>query len=245
MQKISKKIKEEFGLSDEASAVKEYSALNSDFMYPNYPLIADELLSRLTFTPARILDMGTGPGTLAIEFAKRLSQAEIIGVDISDEMLQEAQKNARAQKTGSVKFVSCDVHRFCFKDSSFDLIVSFGVLHHLSDIQAVFSGIKALLKPDTAAYIYDLRKDAPRDIVSELALGMGPLHRKAFLESVKESFDESYLRNILKDTNFSEHSFSRPQYSRKTLIKNKEMLRNSKFIGERFNRILIECALRK
>ncbi|MFH1457810.1 MAG: methyltransferase domain-containing protein [Candidatus Omnitrophota bacterium] len=244
-EEAGKKISEEFGLLDEASAVKEYSALNSVFMYPNYPLIADEVLSRLNFTQGRILDIGTGLGTLALEFAKRLPQAEIIGVDISQEMLQEAQKNACARQLGHVKFIPCDAHKFCFRDLSFDLAVSFGVLHHLNDLKAVFSGIKTLLKPGAVAYIYDLRKDAGQDIVSEITRGMSPLQARAFLESVKESFDEPHLENVLKDAGFSAYSFSCPKYSRRTLMKNKEMLRNSRFTGERFNRILWECFLKK
>lgn len=245
MPEAGKRIKEEFGLADEAMAVQEYRALNCAVMYPNYPLIADEVLSRLNPVPGRILDIGTGLGTLAIEFAKRLTQAEIIGADISAEMLQEAQKKASGQKLRHLKFISCDVHQFCLKDSSFDLVVSFGVLHHLHDLQAVFSGVRSLLRPGGVAYIYDLKKEAPREVVSEIAAGMSPLHRKAFLESVDESFGEEHLKNILGHAGFSAYSLSSPKYSRSTLIKNKEMLRQSPFIGERFNRILLECVLRK
>lgn len=47
MTKESKKIMEEFGFESEHLAVKEYSFLNRDFMYSNYPLISDEIISKL------------------------------------------------------------------------------------------------------------------------------------------------------------------------------------------------------
>jgi len=245
MPETGKRIKEEFGLSDEASAIQEYSALNSAFLYPNYPLIADEVISRLNFTPQVILDIGTGLGTLALEFAQRLPAAEVFGLDISQEMLEEAQRNTREREVGNVMYISCDAHRPSFKNLSFDLVVSFGVLHHLNDLNSAFSGIKNLLKPRGVACIYDLRKDAPWDLVSKIAKEMSPLHRKAFLESIEESFDEAHLKNILQGFGLADFSVSFPKYSRKTLVKNKELLRNSKFRGERFNRILIECILKK
>ena len=239
-----KRIKEEFGLQDEAQAVQEYSALNSEVMYPNYPLIADEVLLRLGFIPARILDLGTGLGTLAIEFAKRLPQAKILGLDISPEMLQAAGKRA-PEKYKGLRFVSGDVHKCCLKDSLFDLIVSFGVLHHLHDLRAFFLNVFTPLKSGGAAFIYDLKKEAPAEIVAEIASGMNPLHQKAFLESQKESLDRAHLESFLKDIPFSTYALSQPRYSRSTLIKNKEMLRQSSFLGERFNSILWECFLKK
>lgn len=245
MPETGKKIKEEFGLTDESAAVKEYGVLNSDFMYANYPLIADEIISRLNLAQGAILDIGTGLGTLAMELAKRLPQAVIWGVDISEEMLKQARKNADEKKANNIRFLACDVHKMPFRDLSFDLIVSFGVLHHLRDVRPVFSGMKDALKPGGAAYVYDLKRDAPEDIVSEIASVMSPLQRKAFLESVEESLKESHLENILQASGFSEYALLTPQYSRKTLIKNKDLLRSSKFMGERFNKILFECFLKK
>ncbi len=71
MDRENKKMSEEFGLSSESEAVKEYVRMNRDVMYSNYPLIADEIIMKPNREKSCILDLGTGLGSLAREFAKR------------------------------------------------------------------------------------------------------------------------------------------------------------------------------
>jgi SAM-dependent methyltransferase len=61
---------------------------------PEYlePLVA--ALDRLEASPGRILDIGTGTGAAALELADRYPDAEVVGIDISAEMV--AQAGARA-----------------------------------------------------------------------------------------------------------------------------------------------------
>ncbi len=245
MQRESKKIKEEFGFDSEAEAVKEYHSLNRDFMYLNYPLIADEIISRLKLEKGTILDIGTGLGALAFEFARRLPQAKVYALDISPEMLAEAKRIAQETRIDNVELVCGDAHKLEFADVYFDLVVSFGILHHLRDIRLLFSEVKRVLKEKGVAYIYDLRKDAPEDIVSEVASGMNSAQKRAFLESVKEAFITAELEKILHNLGFSEFSLSSPKFSRRTIIKNMDLLKKSKLVGNRFNRIILEGFLRK
>jgi len=245
MQDETKKIKDEFGFESEAEAVKEYSLLNRDFMYTNYPLIAEEITSRLKFTKGIILDIGTGLGSLAIEFARKLPESKVYGIDVSQEMLKEAESLSKEKRISNVEFRNCDVHNMTFQDNYFDLIISFGVLHHLKDIKLAFSQITRVLKAGGLAYVYDLRKDSPQEVVAEIANQMNPDQKRAFLESLKEDIDLVYLEDILKNLGVSEYSLAYPKYSRRTIIKNKELLRSANFLGERFNKILVECFLLK
>jgi ubiquinone/menaquinone biosynthesis C-methylase UbiE len=208
-------------------------------------LIADEIIAKLEPENGAILDIGTGLGSLAIEFAKRLPESKIIGIDISQEMLTEARKNSQAVGIDNTEFRLCDAQKIDFPDNFFALIISFGVLHHLKDLKKTFSEIKRVLKPNCPAYIYDLRKDSPQDVVEEIANSMNPEHKRAFLESVKEAFTPNYLEAVLKNLHVKEYSLSQPKYSRRTIIKNKDLLRRGLMMGERFNSILIECFLRK
>ncbi|MBN2120605.1 MAG: class I SAM-dependent methyltransferase [Candidatus Omnitrophica bacterium] len=245
MDKNSKKIKEEFGFDSELEAVKEYSLLNQEFMSFNYPLISDEVINRLNIKKACLLDIGTGLGSLACEFAKRLEGSKVYGIDISSQMLDQARKNSQEKNLADMRFLLSDVHNLEFEDAFFDLAVSFGVLHHLKDVRRSFFEIKRVLKEGGSAFIYDLRKDAPPEVVSEIVQQMPPLHQKAFLESIKEALTNSFIEDILKDMDLREYSLARPSYSRQAILKNKDSLRQSKLLGRRFNEILVEVYFKK
>jgi len=90
---------------------------------------------RLAKRAARIVDVGTGTGCIALALASELPQAEILATDISDEALALARANAEALGLAPrVRFVKCELlgaflsHHGCpaadFDTRSFDLIVS-------------------------------------------------------------------------------------------------------------------------
>jgi len=219
--------------------------LNRDFMYSNYPLISDEIISKLNLNKSFILDIGTGLGNLAFEFAKKLTFSKVYGIDISEDMLKEAKRLVTAENLPNLEFVLGDVHNLEFKDEFFDLVVSFGVLHHLKDLRLAFSEIKRVLKKEGSAFIYDLRKDAPVNVISEIAKELSSSQKRAFLESVRQAQELSYIGGILKNLRIQEYSLSSPKYSRQTIIKNKNLLRESKFLGKEFNEVMLQIYFRK
>jgi ubiquinone/menaquinone biosynthesis C-methylase UbiE len=240
-----KRIKDEFGLASEAQAVAGYALLNQDFMYANYPLIADALIERLKLKDSVILDVGTGTGSLAIEFAKRLPDAKIFGLDISEEMISAAKKRVQENKLNNIEFLVCDVAKMDLQGLKFDLVTSFGVLHHLPDLGTLFNQIKKVLKSGAVAYIYDLRQGAAQDTINEIASAMTDIQKKAFLESVKEALIPDSLQALIRPCGFSEYKLTTPSFNRKTIVKNLALLRANRFSGEKFSRILLECFLKK
>jgi ubiquinone/menaquinone biosynthesis C-methylase UbiE len=73
----------------------------------------------------RVLDAGTGPGTLALALAPLVG--EIVGVDLVPELLAEARKNAPA----NAQFLEGDATALAFESESFDLACSRRTLHHV------------------------------------------------------------------------------------------------------------------
>jgi len=74
--------------------------------------------------PLRIVDVGTGSGSIALALAKELPQAEIHATDISLAPLEIARTNAaRHQLESRIQFHQCDLLAG-FQDDSFDLVVS-------------------------------------------------------------------------------------------------------------------------
>jgi ubiquinone/menaquinone biosynthesis C-methylase UbiE len=71
-----------------------------------------------------ILDIGCGPGRWALDIAADWSEARVIGIDLSRDMMNYANARARTQKLTNVSFMVQDVlaNKLPFPEQSFDLI---------------------------------------------------------------------------------------------------------------------------
>ncbi|HEU5079710.1 MAG TPA: peptide chain release factor N(5)-glutamine methyltransferase [Opitutaceae bacterium] len=87
-------------------------------------LVEGKLAERAT-KPARILDLGTGTGALALVFATRFPEAAVVAVDRSDEALALARENATALGlVDRVRLVNSNWFAALEGEGAFDLIVA-------------------------------------------------------------------------------------------------------------------------
>jgi SAM-dependent methyltransferase len=106
----------------DARAVGWDQRVQSDSAEYLAPLVA--ALDRLQASPARILDIGTGTGTAALELADRYPDSEVVGIDLAAEMVAQAAEKAAAKAAdlgGRVRFLVADIADFEHEDG-FDLI---------------------------------------------------------------------------------------------------------------------------
>jgi tRNA (cmo5U34)-methyltransferase len=96
--------------------------------------------------PKRILDIGVGSGNLSQLMLERYPEAEVVGVDISREMLAVCRKRL---PNGRLTLVHRDFRDLGFEDNSFDLVVSSISIHHIDDSakQTLFLRFCRLLRP--------------------------------------------------------------------------------------------------
>lgn len=112
-------------------------------------LVLDELRGR------RILDVGCGFGRHC--YAASDHGAEVVGIDLSGGV-EVAYRNTRDRP--NVHVVQCDVHDRPFRDGLFDVVWSFGVLHHMPDPAAGFRALVDFARPDgglVAIWVYGYR----------------------------------------------------------------------------------------
>jgi ubiquinone/menaquinone biosynthesis C-methylase UbiE len=110
-----------------------------------------------------ILDIGTGPGRLPIEIAKQVKNVKVFGIDMSEDMVRIAKKNAdRAEVSDRVEFRVRTAYKTGFENNSIDLVVSTGTIHHLSQPLVAFNEIYRILKRGGEAWLFDGRKDVTR-----------------------------------------------------------------------------------
>jgi ubiquinone/menaquinone biosynthesis C-methylase UbiE len=79
-------------------------------------------LDALDVIPARVLDLGTGTGRAAFLIARRYPQAEVVGVDLAEDMLAEARRLTPPELVDRVRFEQADAERLSYVDGSFDLV---------------------------------------------------------------------------------------------------------------------------
>lgn len=92
---------------------------------PETELLVELLVGRITQPPARILDLGTGSGAIALALAKRFDTATVTAVDASEDALALAAENARMLALDArVRFVRSDWYAALADESPFDVIVA-------------------------------------------------------------------------------------------------------------------------
>jgi release factor glutamine methyltransferase len=91
---------------------------------PETELLVDLALERIAAgTPARILDVGTGSGCVAVAIASERSHCKIVALDQSYEALAIARRNAFELRVGNVAFLQSNWFE-ALRDEHFDVIVS-------------------------------------------------------------------------------------------------------------------------
>ncbi|GAA2774747.1 class I SAM-dependent methyltransferase [Mycolicibacterium pallens] len=135
-----------------------------------YARIADDLVDVLP-DGADVLDVGTGPGVLLTELARRRPDLHLVGVDLSADMVSAAQRNL-SEFGGRATAQQGDVVDLPFAAGAFDLVVSSFSSHHWDDPAAAVPELARVLRPGGRLYVYDFGF-APFDVITETARSRG------------------------------------------------------------------------
>ncbi len=108
--------------------------------------------------PRRILDVATGTADLAIE-ALRLGPEEVVGVDLSAEMLRYGRRKLAARGLeGRIRLEQADSEQLPFPDAAFDAAtVAFGV-RNFENLEAGLSEIRRTLRPGGALVVLEFSR---------------------------------------------------------------------------------------
>jgi SAM-dependent methyltransferase len=94
----------------------------------------DELYAKAA--PESILDVGCGEGVLTVEWAERLREGRIVGIDLDDPKLK-AEWAGRVRP--NLEFRCEEATRLSFEDDEFDLACAIEVLEHVPDPEATLA----------------------------------------------------------------------------------------------------------
>ena len=124
----------------------------------------DHIIKKLNLKPnQRVLDIGSGWGTLAIDIAQK-TQCEVVGITLSENQLEYSNKKAKELNLqNQVQFKLMDYRKL---NEKFDRIVSVGMFEHVGRkfYRTYFNQVSKMLNDDGVALIHTIGSvNPPRD----------------------------------------------------------------------------------
>jgi ubiquinone/menaquinone biosynthesis C-methylase UbiE len=189
------------------------SVLEFDLMAPLYDRITrlfnwappgkvfDAVTRASEEAPKKVLDVGTGTGILSEMFMKQAAGRDIhiVGIDLSSPMLQ-----AFKDKGVTDSLIRCDAgkHHLPFRDSSFDTVVSSGVLDFIGTLDSLSAEMARVGRPGAII------------AVTYLADKPGRGHTRSSVSGAQHKYSPDYVDRVfaeagvdkLYDENFKAYS---------------------------------------
>jgi len=121
----------------------------------------------------RVLDLGSGSGMDVFVAALKVGNTgHVSGVDMTDEQLEKSERLRKENNIANVSFHKSYIEQLPFADSSFDAVISNGVINLCPDKGKVFAEVARLLKPKGRMVIADIvtEKQLPDNVVCNSTL---------------------------------------------------------------------------
>lgn len=182
---------------DTEQDASEYEAIPNDEVNEEF---VSELL-RVCPSPVRGVDLGTGPGHIPVLVAQKHGAVEIIGLDLSLNMLELARKRVESAGVADrVQLAALDIKHTGLAANCYDLVFSNSIVHHIPEPLDVFREAKRLVKSGGTIFFKDLlRPDSLEEVerlVEKHAADGTPYQIELFRNSLCASLTLAEVRQI-------------------------------------------------
>jgi ubiquinone/menaquinone biosynthesis C-methylase UbiE len=143
-----------------------------------------------------VLDLGSGGGIDVLLSAQRVGPTgKAYGLDMTDEMLALARRNAAAAGAANVEFLKGEIEHIPLPDNSVDVIISNCVINLSADKSKVLREAYRVLKPGGRFAVSDVvvRGEVPAEVRRSMELWVG---------CVAGALEENEFKVLLKDAGF-------------------------------------------
>jgi SAM-dependent methyltransferase len=143
-----------------------------------------------------VLDVATGTGHTAFALAPHVRS--VIGVDLTPQMLAEAEHLRLGQSLSNVTFQLADIHNLPFDDKAFDLVTCRRAAHHFSDIRRALDEIRRVIRAGGRVVIDD--RSVPEDDFVDRCMNLLDTYHD---ESHVREYRQSEWEHMLEQAGFS------------------------------------------
>jgi len=146
-----------------------------------------------------VLDLGSGAGFDCFLAATKVGlNGNVIGVDMTPEMVEKAGMNARKKGVKNVEFRLGEIENLPLADNSVDVVISNCVINLSTDKPRVFQEVHRVLKPGGRIAISDiaLKKELPKKIQESIEAYVGCVGGAILVDEYKEIVEASGLKDV-------------------------------------------------
>ena len=110
----------------------------------------------------RLLDVGSGAGTITAGLARIVGPHNLVAVEVSDQAADITRTELRSQGLDAVEVVVADAHDLPFDPESFDVVHAHQVLQHVADPVAMLGQLRRVTRPGGIVSVRDSDYEAFR-----------------------------------------------------------------------------------
>jgi ubiquinone/menaquinone biosynthesis C-methylase UbiE len=204
----------------------------ADGMEKHHLSIAEQTIRRMDLRPGeRVLDLGCGTGWAGRLIARLVSEGpvgfgQVIGLDISDEMIARAREDSKEFE--NLLFVWGSAEKIPWEENYFDKVLSIEAFYYYPDQERVISELFRVMAPKARLYILiNLYKENPYSLywVDKLGVPVQMRSENEYAEMLKRhTFEEIEIQHIPDES-------PTPEEYRGSWFSNAEEVREYKRIG--------------
>lgn len=189
---------------DTVEEAMAYDAMNHDEV--NRQFVSD--LIEAGFTRGDVLDLGTGTALIPVELCKQITDARVMAIDLSDNMLNIARNNIElAGSIDQIQLDRVDAKSMPYDDGTFDCVLSNSIIHHLPEPSAAIAESVRVVRTGGLLFFRDLLRpdeDARVDELVAMYASEEPDHgRQMFADSLRAALTLDEVRDMVAAFGFA------------------------------------------
>lgn len=116
-----------------------------------------------------VLDVGTGPGRIPIRLCGFDEGARVLGIDLSESMLEKAERNVEVSGLNErIRFALGDANEMTLAEEGYEAVISNSIVHHIPTPTPALTKMARLVAPGGTLMVRDLYRPKDQSTIAAL-----------------------------------------------------------------------------